>query len=169
MNNLKDSKGHPTPVSAAQAPEPDATSRYVIQLRTSPVPIDPRSVPRLDLFDLYSLHCDVRFENGTVRHALRLGYFKDLSTAKTVAHYLSSYFDSPEVVLLTAAEHARSLRLKLVALKDVGASGQHAVIELSTPPPTSPRTQPSPVRSGHTETSTTRSLWSRLLDPLQHR
>ena len=67
MSNLNDSRGQPTPVTEA-----DATSRYVIQLRTSPVPIDPRRAP------------------------------------------------------------ARSLRLKLVALKDVGASGRHAVIELIT-------------------------------------
>lgn len=38
MSNLNDSRGQPTPVT-----EVDATSRYVIQLRTSPVPIDPRS------------------------------------------------------------------------------------------------------------------------------
>ncbi len=105
MSNLNDSRGQPTPVTEA-----DATSRYVIQLRTSPVPIDPRSVPRLDLFDLYSLHCDVRFENDVVRHALRLGYFKEVSTAKTVARYLSSYFDSAEIVQLTAAQYARSKR-----------------------------------------------------------
>jgi hypothetical protein len=153
-------------------PKLDASPHYAVQLGTSAVPIDPRSVPRLDIFDLYTLYCDVRMENGSVRHALRLGFFKEAPTAKMIARYLASYFDAPEIVELAAAEQTRALRLKLVALKDVGDSGRHATIELAAPPPVPaespavPVASPSgvPVTSTRTPKVPPRSLWSRLVE-----
>ena len=154
----------PAPVSVAI---PDAAP-YAIQLRISPAPIDPRSVPRLDIFDLYTLYCDVRLENGLMRHSLRLGFFKDPATAKVIARYLASYFEATQVVHLNTTEQTRSLRVKLAALKDIGDSGRHTVIELSEPEPAAPQTRRAPPRplprprAPHVDT---RSLWSRLVQP----
>ncbi len=154
-----------TQTATGSLPRPDMTPRYAVQLRTSAVPIDPHSVPQLDIFDVYTLYCDVRVENGTVRHALRLGFFKEECTAKTIAHYLAPYFDAPEIVALDAAEHARALRLRLVALKDVGDSGRHASIELLGSPPVLRRSHKTPAAATASPRAEARSLWSRLLAP----
>lgn len=144
-------------------------SPYAIQLLSSPVPIDPRSVPRLDIFDLYTLYCDVRLENGVMRHALRLGFFKDPITAKVIARYLACYFEAPQTVHLNTTEQARSLRVKLAALKDVGDSGRHTAIELSepaaarAPAPQMRRAAPRPPARPRAADVDSRSLWSRLL------
>jgi hypothetical protein len=149
---------------------------YAIQLCSSAAPIDPRSVPILDIFELYTLYCDVRLENGVTRHALRLGFFKETTTAKVIARYLACYFETPQIVHLNTTDQTRSLRVKLVALKDIGDSGRHTVIELSGPEPlrrspqpqtrhAAPRAAPPP----RAHDGNGRSLWSRLLEPLQQR
>jgi|HubBroStandDraft_4_1064222.scaffolds.fasta_scaffold00413_11 hypothetical protein len=146
---------------------PDAAP-YAIQLRISPAPIDPRSVPRLDIFDMYTLYCDVRLENGLMRHSLRLGFFKDPATAKVIARYLASYFEATQIVHLNTTEQTRSLRVKLAALKDIGDSGRHTVIELSEPEPAAPQTRrapPRPLARPRAPDIDTRSLWSRLVQP----
>jgi hypothetical protein len=154
-----------TRTATGSLPRPDMTARYAVQLRISAVPIDPHSVPRLDIFEMYTLYCDVRVENGTVRHALRLGFFKDECTAKTIAHYLASYFDAPEIVALAPAEHARALGLRLVALQDVGEdSGRHASIELVGSPPLLRQSHKTPAVATASPRAAPRSLWSRLLE-----
>lgn len=110
--------------------EAEGAPRYVVEFCVSAVPIDPRSIPLLDIFDVYRLYCDVGNENGRVRHALRLGFFKDTATAAAVAMYLAFYFDEPRVLKLGDIQKARSIHLTFKPLKDIGASGRHAVIEL---------------------------------------
>jgi hypothetical protein len=125
-NAVERSPAMPTrPAEAQDAP------RYVVELCVSAVPIDPRSIPLLDIFDVYRLYCDVENENGSVRHALRFGFFKDTATAAAVAIYLSSYFDGPRVLKLGNVQKARSIHLTFKPLKDIGATGRHAVIELA--------------------------------------
>jgi hypothetical protein len=162
----------PAPVRAAAAvgtrPSAVATAPFVIQLQISPVPIDPQSVPYLEIFNLYTLYCDVRPENGVVRHALRLGFFKDGATARTVARYLSSYFGPTQIEQLGPAELAGGVHLKLVPLKDVGDSGRHAIIELSTPAPAARQNLPAP-RTPARSPAHSPSLWSWLHKPLRGR
>jgi hypothetical protein len=139
---------------------------YAIQLRSSPTPIDPQSVPHLDIFDMYTLYCDVRLENGVMRHALRLGFFRDPATAKVIARYLACYFEAPQIVHLDTNDQARSWRVKLAALQDIGDSGRHTVIELSEPEPAAHmrRAAPRPTTiKPRLPDVDGRSLWSRLL------
>jgi hypothetical protein len=112
----------------SRAQETHSGLQYVVELRASPTPIDPHSVPLLDIFDVYSLYGEIGRENGRVRHALHLGYFKQSGTASSVANYLAAYFDAPRVVHTVPS---RSLHLKFVPLKDIGATGAHSVIELT--------------------------------------
>jgi hypothetical protein len=169
---MVDASSTATHTTTGTLPKLDASPRYAVQLGISAVPIDPRSVPRLDIFDLYTLYCDIRMENGSVRHALRLGFFKEAATARMIARYLASYFDAPEIVELAAAEQTRTLRLKLVALKDVGDSGRHATIELAAPAPV-PAESPGvrvtstagvAVTGNRAAKIPARSLWSRLVE-----
>ncbi|SRR5579859_593998 len=111
-----------------RAPETHSGLQYVVELRVSPTPIDPYSVPLLDIFDAYRLYSEIGRDNGQVRHALYLGYFKERATAASVAGYLAAYFDAPRVVQTVPS---RSLHLKFVPLKDIGATGTHSVIELT--------------------------------------
>jgi hypothetical protein len=139
---------------------------YVVQLALSVVAFDPRNVPRLDIFDLYHLYCDISVEDGLMRNALRLGFFRDAHTAKAVAHYLGSFFDSPRVVHIDAAEEARSTQHKLVALKDVGAAAQRLDVELVAPRPLPVERRGWPARLKPRRPKpqdAAPSLWSRLL------
>lgn len=120
-----------SPAMPARLTEARDVPRYVVELCVSAVPIDPRTIPLLDIFDVYRLYCDVGNENGRVRHALRLGFFKDTATAAAVAMYLSSYFKGPRVLKLGNVQKALSIRLTFEPLKDIGATGRHAVIELT--------------------------------------
>ena len=120
-----------SPAMAARPAEAQGAPRYVVELCISAVPIDPRSIPLLDIFDVYRLYCDIGNENGRVRHALRLGFFKDTATAAAVAKYLTFYFDGPRVLNLGNVQKARAIHLAFKPLKDIGASGRHAVIELT--------------------------------------
>jgi|SRR5580704_15043519 hypothetical protein len=133
---------------------------YVVQVALSVVAFDPRSVPHLGVFDSYHMYCDTSVENGLMRNALRLGFFTEARTAEALAGYLASYFDSPRVVQIDAAEEARSVHHKFVALKDVSDSGDHLDIELVAPRPLPTRLR-LPTRAALRHPA--RSLWSRLV------
>ncbi len=150
----------PKPADAQDAP------RYVVELCVSTVPIDPRSIPLLDIFDVYRLYCDVGNENGRVRHALRVGFFKDTATAAAVAKYLAFYFDEPRVLKLGNVRKARSIHLAFKPLKDIGTSGRHAVIELTGERPAhknNPVVSPAAAPAVPQPKAAPRSLLSRML------
>jgi hypothetical protein len=144
---------------------PQSEPRFVVQVCVSAARIAPDAIPQLDIFDLYHLYCDVTHENGLPQHALRLGFFKEAGTAKAIARYLGSHFESPRVVEVGAAEIVQALRHRFVARKDIGASGQHAVIEIATPA-TPPSPAPSLVPPSKVEERSAPSLWSRLASKL---
>jgi hypothetical protein len=112
---------------------PLPTPRYVVELCQSALPIDPNDVPQLDLFALYHLYSDVKLQARAWQHSPRLGFFKEVGTAKAIARYVAPHFKATRVVQIDAAEIVRSLRRKVSAQKDIGASGTHEVIELATP------------------------------------
>lgn len=136
----------------------------------SAMPFSACDVPHLDLFDLYHLYHHIESREGRVRHSLRLGFFKEAAAAQAIANYAAVYFPSPRIAQITGLEEAESESRTFRATKDVGASGQFAAIELSTP---------QPVRSVLTagvRSSTAaavprwreeRSLWARLFVPRQ--
>ena len=126
------------PSRRSRVQETHSGLRYVVELRVSSTPIDPYSVPLLDIFDAYRLYSEIGRENGCERHALYLGYFRESGTASSVAGYLAAYFDAPRVVHTVPS---RSLHLKFTPLKDIGATGTHSVIEL-TGEPSVPRNCP---------------------------
>jgi hypothetical protein len=124
--NMRSESAPPATALALSAvlSEPQATPRYVVQLCQSPTAMNPRSVPHLDLFDLYHLYCaDARQQSGAPHQALRLGFFRERGTARAIARYVSRYFDSPRVVLADPPEIVRALHRRFVALKPVGPSG----------------------------------------------
>jgi hypothetical protein len=109
---------------------------FVVQLSTSDQPFDPSAVPNLDIFLLYRLYSVASIDQGRPVHALRLGFFGEEMAAQAVASYLKSYYENPSVKRVSVAERERFSEHRLDARKDVGETGQHAAIELSTERPT---------------------------------
>jgi hypothetical protein len=64
-------------------------------------------------------------------HALRLGFFREEIGAVAVASYLAAYWDKPTIKRVSLAERERFADQRVEARKDVGATGKHAVIEIT--------------------------------------
>lgn len=158
-----------TNVVPRRAVAPLNNGRFVVELASSGRSFSPPDVPHLDLFGLYHLYWHISVDEEHLRHSLRLGFFNEERTARAVAQYLASYFESPVVVRISYVEETQSAKHAFRAMKDVGASGQYAEIELTGPPP-----DPSQVAKGSVHAakvvrravSAPPSLWSRLFGAL---
>ncbi len=115
--------------------EDDASRWFVVQLELSQNEIDPEHVPSLDIFDAYRLYTVMGLIDGKLMHALRLGFFNDDISAQAVGAYLKSFFEAPAIKRVSSAERERFAERQVVPRKDVGATGMHSVIEMSSPRP----------------------------------
>jgi hypothetical protein len=112
--------------------EDDEASRwFVIQLSLADVAFDPDAVPNLDIFSEYRLYSVAGLDQGRVMHALRLGFFREEIGAVAVASYLAAYWDKPTIKRVSLAERERFADQRVDARKDIGATGRHAVIEIT--------------------------------------
>jgi SPOR domain len=112
--------------------ESEAASRwFVIQLSISDQAFDPDSVPNLDIFSEYRLYSVAGVDQGRTVHSLRLGFFTEEIAAVAVASYLGAYYDKPTIRRVSVAERERFNHQRVEARKDVGATGKHAVIEIT--------------------------------------
>ncbi len=119
------------PLTPLELEDRDAARWFVIQLALADQAFDPNAVPNLDLFSEYRLYSVAGPDQGRVMHALRLGFFSEEISAGAVAGYLGVYFDKPTVKRVSAAERERFADERLEARKDIGATGRHAVIEIT--------------------------------------
>jgi hypothetical protein len=110
----------------------EAMRWFVIQLVLAEEAIDPDTVPNLDIFSVYRLYAVAGLDQGRIRHALRLGFFGEELAAAAVAGYLSAYYDKPTIKRVSAAERDRFADQRVEARKDVGATGRHAMIEITS-------------------------------------
>jgi len=120
------------PLTPLELEDRDAARWFVIQLSLADQAFDPNSVPNLDIFSEYRLYSVAGLDQGRVMHALRLGFFSEEISAGAVAGYLGVYFDKPTIKRVSAAERERFADESLEARKDVGATGRHAVIEITS-------------------------------------
>jgi hypothetical protein len=104
---------------------------FVIQLALADEAFDPDAVPNLDIFSEYRLYSVAGIEQGRIVHALRLGFFREEIGAVAVASYLAAYWDKPTITRVSLAERDRFADQRVEARKDVGATGRHAVIEIT--------------------------------------
>jgi hypothetical protein len=110
----------------------DSAARwYVIQLSLSGESFDPDSLPNLDIFNEYRLYSVAGLDQGRIVHALRLGFFADEVAAGAVASYLAAFYDKPTVKRISVAERERFRDQRVEARKDIGATGRHAIIEIT--------------------------------------
>jgi hypothetical protein len=104
---------------------------YVIQLSLSSESFDPDSLPNLDIFNEYRLYSVAGLDQGRIVHALRLGFFAEDGAAAAVASYLAAFYEKPTVKRISVAERERFRDQRVEARKDIGATGRHAVIEIT--------------------------------------
>jgi hypothetical protein len=109
----------------------EASRWFVIQLALADRAFDPDAVPNLDIFSEYRLYSVAGEDEGRVVHALRLGFFREEIGAVAVASYLAAYWDKPTIKRVSVAERERFADQRVEARKDVGATGKHAVIEIT--------------------------------------
>ncbi len=112
--------------------ESEPASRwFVIQLSLSEEAFDSEAVPNLDIFDVYRLYSVAGIDQGRIVHALRLGFFGEENAAAAVASYLAEFYENPTVKRVSSAERDRFAEQRFEPRKDVGATGKHAVIEIT--------------------------------------
>jgi len=125
----------PTAIDVKQPPleleDLGASRWFVIQLSIADQTFDPDSLPNLDIFSVYRLYSVAGLDQGRIKHALRLGFFSDEIAAGAVASYLTAFYQSSIVKRVSAAERDRFADQCFEARKDVGATGQHAAIEIT--------------------------------------
>ncbi len=80
---------------------------YAIQLVVSDRPVNLDTMPRLEVFASHRLYAVAGKQDGASRHALRMGFFPDEGSAETICGYLKTFFSSPSVVRVSAAEQER--------------------------------------------------------------
>jgi hypothetical protein len=118
-------------LTSIELEDEEALRWYVIQLSLSEQAFDPDAVPNLDIFSVYRLYSVAAIDQGHIMHALRLGFFGEEVAAAAVASYLEAYYDKPTVKRVSVAERERFADQTVEARKDIGATGRHAVIEIT--------------------------------------
>jgi hypothetical protein len=80
---------------------------FAIQLAASELPVNLDTMPHLDIFEAYRLYSVATAGSGKIVHSLRLGFFKEAVSAEAVTGYLKTFFASPTVLRISAAEQTR--------------------------------------------------------------
>ena len=113
--------------------EDDSASRwFAIQLSLAEDAFDPDTLPNLDIFSVYRLYSVAGIDQGRIMHALRLGFFTEEISAGAVASYLAAFYDKPTIKRVSSAERERFAEQCVEPRKDVGATGKHAAIEITS-------------------------------------
>ena len=99
--------GKPVVVPAAAPPRAEP-ALFAVQLLWSVQAIDMTAVPQLAIFSAYTLYGAEGNRDGRRWYGLRLGFFTDAVSAKQVAQYVRSEFNSVSVVPVTVRERARA-------------------------------------------------------------
>jgi hypothetical protein len=129
------------PQSAVEPPQESAPQRYAVQLEWSVAPIITADIPRLAIFDAYSLYTISALREGLPQTGLRLGFFTSADSARQVAEYVRSEFPAAAVIPVSHREYTRALEAaRQRALKAV-ASG-----ELTRAAAPQPSPSPSPAK-----------------------
>ena len=85
----------------------DAPPWFAVQVAVSEQPINLDAMPKLDIFKAFRLYSIAQTRQGQIEHSLRLGFFRESVSAEAVSGYLKTFFGSPEVLRVSAAEQSR--------------------------------------------------------------
>ncbi len=110
---------------------------FGVQLLWSPKPIDLTNTPRDPIFRSYTVYTTRVRHDGREWFELRLGFFADAISAKQVAHYMQSEYNSAAVVPVTPEEQTAA-RAAASAAKGVGNRPAGAAVAAGAPSPSAP-------------------------------
>ena len=91
---------------------------FVVQLALSNQAVNFDAMPQLDIFSAYRLYSVAVMEEGKILHALRLGFFKEDVSAEAVCGYVRTFFPSPAIIRVSAAEQTRFVDAPMPKPKD---------------------------------------------------
>jgi hypothetical protein len=128
-------------LTRTEAEDPNRQKWFAVQLALSEQPINLDTMPKLDIFAAYTLYCVATMEGGTVKHALRLGFFRESVSAEAVMGYLKAFFNQPTINQISSAEFDRFADSKL---KMKPAAAESKVVNLEAKRPVPPATKPAP-------------------------
>jgi hypothetical protein len=86
----------------------NAPVSFAVQLLWSVQPVDLQKVPPLAIFSAYTLYTVEGSREGRRWYGLRLGFFSDAISAKQVAQYVRSEFNSVAIVPVSPQERGRA-------------------------------------------------------------
>lgn len=89
-------------------PSKPEKQRYAVQLEWSVAPIIAADIPRLAIFDAYSLYTVREQREGLPQYGLRLGFFTSADSAKQVALYVRAEFAGVAVIPVSHREYTRA-------------------------------------------------------------
>jgi hypothetical protein len=114
----------PSPPPRIDFPSPRAPQRYAVQLEWSVAPIVSADIPRLAIFDAYSLYTVREQREGLPQNSLRLGFFKSAVSARQVADYVRPEFPAVAVIPVSGREYSRALHAARQRALRAVASGE---------------------------------------------
>lgn len=95
-------------LTQSEKDNPDQPKWFVVELTSSEHPFNLESMPRLDIFAAYRLYSVIVSDGaGKLRHALRLGFFREEVSAQAVSGYLKTFFPTPTITRIGVAEYNR--------------------------------------------------------------
>jgi len=118
-------------LTQAEVEDPNQPTWFVVQLTTSDHPFDLDAMPRLDIFSAYRLYSVVVTEGGTIRHTLRLGFFREGVSAEAVSGYLKTFFPTPTITRIGVAEYNRFAEPKPRPAPPVVPAADNKVVNFS--------------------------------------
>lgn len=104
---------------------------FALQLAVSDQAINLDTMPKLDIFAAFRLYSVATPQQGRIVHCLRLGFFRERVSAEAVAGYLKTFFSTPDVLRVSAAEQSRFADPPKPPVLQETAAGGAKVVPLS--------------------------------------
>jgi tetratricopeptide (TPR) repeat protein len=92
----------------------DLSGQFAINLITSPIPIDPATVPGIENLMEYRIYTVSLEKDGIVYHRLRVGFFPTYTAAKDVLSTLKKRFPNAWVTRVSRKERKRAAKAKII-------------------------------------------------------
>jgi hypothetical protein len=133
-------------LTKTEAEDPNRAKWFAVQLALSEQPINLDTMPKLDIFAAYTLYSVATMESGSVKHALRLGFFRESVSAEAVMGYLKAFFNQPTINQISGAEFERFADSKLKT-KPAATEGKVVNLEAKRPAAAAPAKPAAPTAS----------------------
>jgi hypothetical protein len=98
-------------VTVRELRDPNQQKWFAVQLAVSDRPVNLETMPRFEVFAAHSLYAIEGRLGANACYALRLGFFTEQESARTICGDLTAFYRSASVVRVSEAEQARFNRV----------------------------------------------------------